>query len=80
MKSFGEKCDLVNSRLDYQEVFGYTVKIITGWGKDNTPISREKTMYGDPLVAYKQTDGRWTDTDEDGIPDIVEIYFSNISY
>ncbi|MEM3738795.1 MAG: hypothetical protein QW204_03485, partial [Thermoplasmata archaeon] len=69
-----------DSITDYQEVFGYNVKVITGWGKDNTPISKEITMYGNPLAAYKQTDGRWTDTDEDGIPDIVEIYFSNVSY
>ncbi|MEM3445228.1 MAG: hypothetical protein QXJ27_04905 [Thermoplasmata archaeon] len=33
-----------DSITDYQEVFGYNVKIITGWGKDNSPIGREKTM------------------------------------
>ncbi|MEM3567860.1 MAG: hypothetical protein QXS83_04780, partial [Thermoplasmata archaeon] len=69
-----------DSITDYQEVFGYNVKIITGWGKDNTPISKEITMYGDPLRAYRQSSGAWTDTDSDGIPDIVEIYFSNVSY
>ncbi|MEM4307857.1 MAG: hypothetical protein QXU48_02180 [Thermoplasmata archaeon] len=74
-----------DSITDYQEVFGYNVKIITGWGKDNTPISKEKTMYGDPQLPYaqgKDSQGNiiWTDTDEDGIPDIVETYFSNISY
>ncbi|MEM3888157.1 MAG: hypothetical protein QXO11_06955, partial [Thermoplasmata archaeon] len=74
-----------DSITDYQEVFGYTVKIITGWDSENKPISREKTMYGDPLLPYaqgKDSQGNiiWTDTDEDGIPDIVEIYFSNVSY
>ncbi|MEM4307862.1 MAG: hypothetical protein QXU48_02205 [Thermoplasmata archaeon] len=74
-----------DSITDYQEVFGYTVKIITGWDKDNTPISKEKTMYGDPQLPYaqgKDSQGNiiWTDTDGDGIPDIVETYFSNISY
>ncbi|MGC8913858.1 MAG: hypothetical protein ACP5LE_08075, partial [Thermoplasmata archaeon] len=36
-------------------------------------------MYGDPLNAWKQPSGTWTDTDSDNIPDIVEIYFSNIT-
>ncbi|MEM3567789.1 MAG: hypothetical protein QXS83_04410, partial [Thermoplasmata archaeon] len=30
--------------------------------------------------AYKRCDGGWTDTDSDNIPDIVEIYFSNITW
>ncbi|MGC9061138.1 MAG: hypothetical protein ACP5JR_07925, partial [Thermoplasmata archaeon] len=66
-----------DSITDYQEVHGYTVKVITGWDNTGTPISVERKMYGDPLSAYKQPSGAWTDTDSDNIPDIVEIYFSN---
>ncbi|MGB9636821.1 MAG: hypothetical protein ACPL1Y_06195, partial [Thermoplasmata archaeon] len=44
-----------------QEVYGYTVKVITGWDNTGTPISEERTMYGDPLSAYKQPSGAWTD-------------------
>jgi len=62
---------------DYQEVNGYTVKVATSFDQNNNPIMQEKTMYGDPLQAYKQAGGAWTDTDCDGIPDIVEVYFSN---
>ena len=66
-----------DSITDYQEVYGYTVKVATSFDQNNNPIMQEKTMYGDPLQAYKQPGGAWTDTDSDGIPDIVEIYFSN---
>jgi len=62
---------------DYQEVYGYTVKVATSFDQNGNPIMQEKTMYGDPLQAYKQAGGARTDTDGDGIPDIVEIYFSN---
>ena len=62
---------------DYQEVNGYTVKVATSFDQNGNPIMQEKTMYGDPIQAYKQAGGAWTDTDGDGIPDIVEIYFSN---
>ena len=62
---------------DCQEVNGYTVKVATSFDQNNNPIMQEKTMYGDPCQAYKQPGGAWTDTDGDGIPDIVEIYFSN---
>ena len=36
-------------------------------------------LYGDPLEAYKQPDGTWTDTDKDGLPDIVELDPVNVS-
>jgi hypothetical protein len=62
---------------DYQEVKGYTVRIITCWDPQGKPLYSDTTMYGDPLQAYKQSGGGWTDTDADRIPDIVEIYFSN---
>ncbi|MGC8913847.1 MAG: hypothetical protein ACP5LE_08020, partial [Thermoplasmata archaeon] len=83
-----EKCAYANCKnpdvdgdsiTDYQEVYGYTVKVITGWDNTGTPISEERNMHGDPLSAYKQPSGAWTDTDMDSIPDIVEIYFSNIT-
>jgi len=64
---------------DYQEVYGYTVMTVRSW-IDEKPYTSEWTMYGDPLQAYKQTDGKWTDTDADNIPDIVEIYFSNTTW
>ena len=63
--------------MDYQEVKGYTVRIITCWNETGAPLHSDREMYGDPLQAYKQSDGGWTDTDADRIPDIVEIYFSN---
>ena len=67
---------------DYQEVYGYTVKVATSFDQNGNPIMQEKTMYGDPLLAYaqgKDSQGNtiWTDTDGDNIPDIVEVYFSN---
>jgi len=62
---------------DYQEVYGYTVKVATSFDQNNNPIMQEKTMYGDPLLQYAQGNTIWTDTDGDGIPNIVEIYFSN---
>ena len=68
-----------NSITDYQEVHGYKVNVATSFNSQGNPIMREKLMFGNPLQAYKQTDGSWTDTDEDNIPDIVEIYFSNVT-
>ncbi|MEM3567463.1 MAG: hypothetical protein QXS83_02715, partial [Thermoplasmata archaeon] len=69
-----------DSITDYQEVYGYTIRVITCWDENGTPLSSESIMYGDPLGAYKRCDGGWTDTDSDNIPDIVEIYFSNITW
>jgi len=62
---------------DYQEVKGYTVRIITCWNETGAPLHSDREMYGDPLQAYRQSGGSWTDTDADRIPDIVETYFSN---
>jgi hypothetical protein len=61
----------------YQEVNGYTVKVATSFDQNGNPIMQEKVMYGDPVQAYKQSGGSWTDTDANIIPDIVETYFSN---
>ena len=66
-----------NSITDYQEVYGYKVFVATSFDSQGNPIMREKLMHGNPLQAYKQSNGAWTDTDEDNIPDIVEIIFSN---
>ncbi|MGC8913787.1 MAG: hypothetical protein ACP5LE_07710, partial [Thermoplasmata archaeon] len=68
-----------DSITDYQEVKGYNVRIITVWDENGTPVYSDREMHGDPLSAYKQPSGAWTDTDSDNIPDIVEIYFSNIT-
>jgi len=54
-----------------------TERIITCWNETGAPLHSDREMYGDPLQAYKQSGGAWTDTDADRIPDIVEIYFSN---
>jgi len=53
---------------DYQEVKGYTVRIITCWNETGAPLHSDREMYGDPLQAYKQSGGSWTDTDADRIP------------
>ena len=48
-----------------------------------TPISKSikiKNTTLDPLVPYANSTGVWTDTDEDGIPDVVEAMLSNTSY
>jgi hypothetical protein len=55
---------------DGQEVNSYEITYIYWSGE--TQKSAKKTMYGDPKVKYKQTDGSWTDTDGDSIPDAVE--------
>jgi len=54
-----------------------TERIITCWNETGAPLHSDREMYGDPLQAYRQSGGSWTDTDADRIPDIVEIYFSN---
>jgi len=54
-----------------------TGRIITCWNETGAPLHSDREMYGNPLGAYKQSGGSWTDTDTDRIPDIVEIYFSN---
>jgi len=36
-------------------------------------LSKEVTLYGDPLQPYKDPDGNYIDSDSDNIPDIVRI-------
>lgn len=38
---------------DGKEINGWTVKIIVGYDEENKLISKEVTLYGDPLVAYR---------------------------
>ena len=67
---------------DGKEIKGYSVKIITGWKSDGTPISRMRYISPDeldPLTPYANSTGVWTDTDRDGIPDVAETYLSNRS-
>ncbi len=67
---------------DGKEIKGYEVKIIVGWKSDGTPISRMRFISPselNPLTPYKNKTGVWTDTDQDGIPDIVESMLSNRS-
>ena len=64
---------------DGKEINGWTVKIIVGYDEDNKPISKEVTLYGDPLAPYKDPNGEYIDADEDNIPDIVESLLSNNS-
>jgi len=59
------------------EHFEYMADVAPFFDQDDNQIVEEKTLYGDPLGAYKQSSGGWTDTDADRIPDIVESYFSN---
>ena len=58
------------------------MEIITGWKSDGTPISEMRYISPkelDPLVPYTNSTGVYLDTDEDGIPDVVESWFSNVS-
>jgi len=64
---------------DGKEINGWTVKIIVGYDEQNNPISKDVTLYGDPLAAYKDPEGNYIDSDEDNIPDIVESLLSNNS-
>ncbi len=67
---------------DGKEIKGYTVKIITGWAKNGTPISEKRFVAPselDPLTPYTNSSGVYLDTDEDGIPDVVEKWFGNVS-
>ena len=64
---------------DGKEINGWKVKIITGYTSDNKPISKEVTLYGDPLLPYRDPDGNYIDSDEDNIPDIVESLLGNNS-
>ena len=65
---------------DGKELNGYSVKIITGWKSDGTPISRDVWVSNaDPLYAYKDRNGNWMDVDGDGVPDVIESWFSNSS-
>ena len=50
-----------------------------GYDEENRPISKEVTLYGDPLAAYKNKTGAYIDSDEDNIPDVVESLLSNNS-
>ena len=68
--------------IDGKEIKGYKVKIITGWQKDGTPISEMRYISPDeldPLTPYRNSTGALLDTDKDGIPDVVESWFSNSS-
>ena len=67
---------------DGKEIKGYSVKIITGWKSDGTPISEMRYISPDeldPLTPYRNSTGVLLDTDKDGIPDIVESMLSNNS-
>ncbi len=67
---------------DGKEINGYEVKIITGWKSDGTPISEMRYISPDeldPLIPYRNSTGVLLDTDKDGIPDVVESWFSNSS-
>ncbi|MGM0510197.1 MAG: hypothetical protein ACQESD_03615 [Thermoplasmatota archaeon] len=65
---------------DGMEINGYEAKVITGWTDDGEPIDELRTIDNrDPLVAYRTESGDWSDTDSDGIPDVVESWFSNSS-
>ena len=67
---------------DGKEIKGYKVKIINGWKKDGTPISEMRHISPDeldPLTPYTNSNGVLLDTDRDGIPDVVEAWFSNSS-
>ena len=67
---------------DGKEIKGYKVKIITGWQKDGAPISEMRYISPDeldPLTPYTNTNGVLLDSDRDGIPDVVEAWFSNSS-
>jgi len=67
---------------DGKEIHGYEVKIITGWKSDGTPISRMRYISPselDPLTPYTNRTGVYLDSDGDGIPDVVEAWFSNVS-
>ena len=71
-----------DSISDGKEIKGYTVKIIVGWKDDGTPISRMRYIEPnelDPLTPYANKTGVYTDSDEDGIPDIAESMLSNRS-
>ncbi len=63
---------------DGKELNGYSVKIITGWKLDGTPISRMRYISSnelDPLIPYGYNSSgvvMWTDSDWDNIPDVVE--------
>jgi len=70
---------------DGKEIKGWTVKIIVDYDEQNNPISKEVTLYGDPLAPYREPRkedgelGDYIDSDEDNIPDIVESLLSNNS-
>ncbi len=70
---------------DGKEIKGWTVKIIVGYDEENNPTSKDVTLYGDPLAAYRalrKEDGSlgdYIDSDDDNIPDIVESLLSNNS-
>ena len=60
---------------DGKEINGYSVKIITGWKSNGTPISVELNITPDeldPLIPYGYNAS-------DGIPDVVEAMLSNAS-
>ncbi len=64
---------------DGKEIKGWKVKIIVDYDEENNPISKEVTLYGDPLAAYKDPEVNYIDSDDDNIPDIVESLLSNNS-
>ncbi len=67
---------------DGKEINGYKAKIIVGWKSDGTPISRMRFISPselDPLTPYTNRTGVYLDSDGDGIPDVVEAWFSNVS-
>ncbi|NPA75839.1 MAG: hypothetical protein GXO25_07160, partial [Euryarchaeota archaeon] len=69
---------------DGKEIKGYNVTIITGWN-NSRPVKSLRYISPsslDPLVPVGHEEGDkiiWTDTDGDGIPDVVEKWFSNAS-
>jgi hypothetical protein len=61
-----------DSATDGQELHGYNVMI--SWYEGDDLKSTNKTIYGHPWGAYKQTDNStYLDVDEDGITDVDEI-------
>ncbi len=68
-----------DSVADGKEIEGYEVKVIIPQ-PDGTQEEVTKVLHGDPLTPYRSIDGALMDTDEDGIPDVVEAWFAQANW